>query len=53
MSTTSFLRIRKPRYRTSEKRWLNYRTELAELASIIGLKTDPPVTISGQNSMLS
>ncbi len=53
VSTASFLQVRKPLYRTSEKRWMNYRAELAELARIIGLKIEPPVTISGRNSILS
>jgi tetratricopeptide (TPR) repeat protein len=53
VSTASFLQVRKPLYGTSEKRWMNYRAELAELARIIGIKTDAPVTISGQNSILT
>ena len=53
VSTASFLQVRKPLYRTSEKRWMNYRAELAELARIIGLKIESPVTISGRNSILS
>jgi tetratricopeptide (TPR) repeat protein len=53
VSTASFLQVRKPLYKTSEKRWMNYREELAELARIIGIKAEPPVTISGQDSILS
>jgi tetratricopeptide (TPR) repeat protein len=53
VSTASFLQVRKPLYKTSEKRWMNYREELAELARIIGIKAEPPVTISGQSSILS
>jgi hypothetical protein len=44
---------KKPLHRTSEKRWMNYRVELAELASVIGIKTQALVTISGQKSILT
>ncbi|MBT4160703.1 MAG: tetratricopeptide repeat protein [Gammaproteobacteria bacterium] len=50
VSTASFLQVRKPLYQTSQKRWMNYRDELQELATIIGLKTEVPVTISGRRN---
>ena len=47
VSTASFLQVRKPIYKTSQKRWVNYAKELSELATIIGVKIETPVTISG------
>ena len=46
VSTASFLQVRKPIYKSSQKRWMNYRDELAELATIIGVRIEDPVTIS-------
>ncbi len=53
VSTASFLQVRKPLYNSSRQRWVNYRRELAELANIIGVRIEQPVTISGQTSILS
>lgn len=48
VSTASFLQVRQPIYKTSKQRWRNYRNELRELAEIIGIKINEPVTISGR-----
>jgi tetratricopeptide (TPR) repeat protein len=53
VSTASFLQVRKPIYKSSRQRWVNYRQELSELARIIGVNTEPPITISGGGSLLS
>ncbi len=51
VSTASFLQVRKPIYKTSRKRWVNYREELSELARIIGVSTEPPITITGPSAI--
>ena len=43
VNTASFLQVRKPIYSSSKKRWVNYAGELAELAKIIGVKTERPI----------
>ena len=48
VSTASFLQVRQPLYKTSRQRWRNYVHELRELAEIIGIRIDAPVTISGR-----
>lgn len=53
VSTASFLQVRKPIYKSSRKRWVNYREELSELARIIGVSVEPPITITGQAGILS
>ncbi|MBL6691618.1 MAG: sulfotransferase [Pseudomonadales bacterium] len=53
VSTASFLQVRKPIYKSSRKRWVNYREELSELARIIGVNIEPPITITGQAGILS
>ena len=50
VSTASFLQVRKPIYKSSQRRWVNYRNEIAELARIIGVSVEQPVTISGGNA---
>ncbi|MDA0978476.1 MAG: sulfotransferase [Proteobacteria bacterium] len=47
VSTASFLQVRQPLYKTSRQRWMNYRSELKELAEIIGVSIEEPITISG------
>ncbi len=51
VSTASFLQVRKPIYKSSKKRWVNYRQELSELARIIGVSIEPPVTITGSSTI--
>lgn len=51
VSTASFLQVRKPIYKTSRKRWVNYRQELSELARLIGVNIEPPVTITGASTI--
>ena len=53
VKTASFLQVRKPIYQSSKGRWRNYSTQLAEVASIIGLDVVPPVTITMGGSLLS
>jgi tetratricopeptide (TPR) repeat protein len=53
VSTASFLQVRKPLYNSSRQRWMNYRTELAELAEIIGIRTEAPITITGGSPLVS
>lgn len=53
VSTASFLQVRKPLYRSSQARWKRYQKELEVLARIIGIRLDPPVTISVPGSSLS
>lgn len=53
VSTASFLQVRKPLYGTSRRRWRNYSSELSELARIIGVQVERPVTISGGSTILS
>ncbi len=53
VNTASFLQVRKPIYATSKRRWVNYVDELQELAAIIGVKPQRPVTISDGSSVLS
>jgi hypothetical protein len=53
VSTASFLQVRRPIYKSSQRRWMNYREELSELAAIIGVKTEPPITISGTGGILT
>ncbi|MBO6564608.1 MAG: sulfotransferase [Pseudomonadales bacterium] len=51
VSTASFLQVRKPIYKSSKKRWVNYRQELSEVARIIGVSIEPPVTITGSSTI--
>lgn len=53
VKTASFLQVRKPIYQSSKGRWRNYSTQLAEVASIIGLDVVSPVTITMGGSLLS
>ena len=52
VSTASFMQVRKPIYKSSRQRWVNYRQELAGLARIIGMPIDQPVTISGGSNRM-
>jgi len=52
VSTASFMQVRKPIYKSSRQRWVNYRQELAGLARIIGMPIDQPVTISGGSNRI-
>ena len=51
VSTASFMQVRKPIYKTSQNRWMNYRTELRELAKIIGVAVEEPITITGTGAL--
>lgn len=53
VKTASFLQVRQPLYRTSENRWVRYQSELQDLARIIGITIEAPVTIMSSNSILS
>lgn len=53
VSTASFMQVRQPIYKTSQNRWMNYRNELRELAEIIGVRIEEPITISGTGAILS
>lgn len=53
VSTASFMQVRQPIYKTSQNRWMNYREELRELAEIIGVPIEEPITISGRVPGLS
>ena len=53
IKTASFLQVRKPIYYSSLHRWKNYTSQLSEVASILGIKIETPVTISGRSSLLT
>jgi len=53
VKTASFLQVRKPIYRSSLHRWKNYTHQLSEVASILGIKIETPVTISTRSSLLN
>lgn len=53
VNTASFLQVRMPIYASSQRRWVNYVDELRELAQVIGVKPQRPITISGGSSVLS
>lgn len=52
VKTASFLQVRKPIYKTSVNRWRRYSHELQEVADILGIPIEHPVTITGFNSIL-
>ena len=52
IKTASFLQVRKPIYKSSMQRWRRYSHELEEVAEILGITIDHPVTITGVNSIL-
>ena len=52
VKTASFLQARKPIYHSSVNRWKNYTAQLSELAAILGLKIQKPVTIYDRSSLL-
>ncbi len=53
VKTASFLQVRQPIYKSSRDRWKNYRTQLEEVASILGVPLENPVTISGRQPLLN
>lgn len=52
VSTASFSQVRQPIYKSSKQRWLNYSAELADVAAILGISIEPPITLSGGHSIL-
>lgn len=52
VKTASFLQVRKPLYKSSRNRWRNYAEQLQDVADILGIPLDLPVTITGGNSIL-
>ncbi|MEX0941266.1 MAG: sulfotransferase [Pseudomonadales bacterium] len=53
VKTASFLQVRKPLYKTSQQRWRSYAEHLQEVASILGIEIEVPVTITNTNSIVS
>lgn len=52
VKTASFLQVRKPLYKTSQNRWRRYSHELQEVADILGIPIEHPVTITASNPIL-
>jgi tetratricopeptide (TPR) repeat protein len=52
VKTASFLQVRQPLYKTSQARWRNYQEQLRDVAAIIGIELDLPVTITSSNRIL-
>jgi tetratricopeptide (TPR) repeat protein len=46
VKTASFLQVRKPIYQSSRNRWKRYASYLSEVAAILGIEVEMPVTIS-------
>lgn len=52
VKTASFLQVRKPIYRSSQNRWKRYANQLSEVASILGIEIEIPVTITNSATLL-
>lgn len=52
VNTASFLQVRKPLYKTSQNRWRNYAGQLQDVANILGIQLEQPVTITASSPIL-
>lgn len=52
VKTASFRQVRQPIYKTSKNRWRNYTGHLHQVAEILGVPMETPVTISFNRSPL-
>jgi tetratricopeptide (TPR) repeat protein len=53
VKTASFRQVRKPIYHSSLHRWKNYTRQLSEVAAILGIRIETPVTISSRSPLLT
>lgn len=52
VKTASFLQVRKPIYKSSQNRWRCYTSQLSEVAAILGIELEIPVTITNSATLL-